>query len=135
MNEAIRRWDASFIIPTLQVVWLVFSVISGGIFFREFLTLSPFQTAMFTLGMVLLVTSVLFLAPVEKPKVADVDEFEFDDSTEGWDDFTGEPARRKKNVLPTLIGLPILNRSKSEYESLNIGYVSDDEVEEPVEYH
>ena len=28
---------------------------------------------MFTLGMVLLVTSVLFLAPVEKPKVADVD--------------------------------------------------------------
>ena len=36
MNEALQRYDGLFIIPVLQVFWLVFTIVSGGIYFQEF---------------------------------------------------------------------------------------------------
>jgi len=34
MNIALQRSDGIFIIPMLQVVWIIFSVLGGGIYFR-----------------------------------------------------------------------------------------------------
>mmetsp|Transcript_12650 Transcript_12650/g.19161 ORF Transcript_12650/g.19161 Transcript_12650/m.19161 type:complete len:572 (-) Transcript_12650:274-1989(-) len=36
MNTALRRFDGVFIIPVLQVLWMMFGMLSGGILFKEF---------------------------------------------------------------------------------------------------
>ena len=36
MNYALRSYNGAFIIPIFQVLWMLFSMLSGGILFREF---------------------------------------------------------------------------------------------------
>eukprot|EP01084_Bolivina_argentea_P117192 208165_1 len=36
MNSALRKYEGVFIIPVLQVLWMLFSILSGGILFKEF---------------------------------------------------------------------------------------------------
>jgi hypothetical protein len=43
LNAALRRYQALFIIPLFQASWIIFTVVSGGIFFGEFLELAPRQ--------------------------------------------------------------------------------------------
>lgn len=74
MNEALRRFDGVFIIPLLQVNWIVFSIISGGIYFQEFEGFSSGRLFGFLAGVVLIVIGVFLLAPekLQKEKVEDV---------------------------------------------------------------
>jgi hypothetical protein len=66
MNTALKLYDALFIIPMLQVIWLVFGVLGGGIFYDEFSSLSPLAQSMFAVGIVILIAGVLLLAPRQK---------------------------------------------------------------------
>ncbi len=43
LNSALGRYQALFIIPLFQASWIIFTVVSGGIFFGEFLELAPRQ--------------------------------------------------------------------------------------------
>lgn len=63
MNTALRLYDALFIIPVLQTIWLIFGVMSGGIFFEEFASLSSLDMVAFFIGIVILVLGVSILAP------------------------------------------------------------------------
>jgi hypothetical protein len=63
MNEALRKFDGVFIIPVLQVVWTLFSIIGGGIYFEEFSEFSIGQIFLFTFGVATVVLGVHLLAP------------------------------------------------------------------------
>lgn len=63
MNRALQRFDAVFIIPVLQVIWILFSIISGGLYFQEFNDLDLFNGMMFILGVLFIVIGVYFLTP------------------------------------------------------------------------
>ncbi|MES1909937.1 MAG: hypothetical protein MHM6MM_002615 [Cercozoa sp. M6MM] len=63
MNAAIKKFNVMFIVPTMQVFWIVFCVLSGGIYFREFWTFEKRQTIMFPIGLLLLLVGVMGLAP------------------------------------------------------------------------
>eukprot|EP00285_Hemiselmis_virescens_P013858 CAMPEP_0173401698 /NCGR_PEP_ID=MMETSP1356-20130122/51677_1 /TAXON_ID=77927 ORGANISM="Hemiselmis virescens, Strain PCC157" /NCGR_SAMPLE_ID=MMETSP1356 /ASSEMBLY_ACC=CAM_ASM_000847 /LENGTH=396 /DNA_ID=CAMNT_0014361897 /DNA_START=42 /DNA_END=1229 /DNA_ORIENTATION=+ len=63
LNSALRRYEALFIIPLLQVCWICFTVTSGGIFFGEFTSLSPRQILGFTGGVGVVILGVLVLIP------------------------------------------------------------------------
>jgi len=66
MNTALKMYDALFIIPMLQVIWLLFGVLGGGIFYDEFRALSTTASIMFAVGILILVSGVVLLAPRKK---------------------------------------------------------------------
>ncbi len=72
MNTALQRYDGLFIIPVLQVFWLVFTIVSGGIYFQEFRTFSHIQMAGFVGGVLVVFLGVYLLMPEE-----DRDDHEF----------------------------------------------------------
>ena len=63
MNAALRKFDGVFIIPVLQVVWTLFSIVGGGVYFREFSKFDTKDTALFTLGVCVVIFGVYLLAP------------------------------------------------------------------------
>ena len=63
MNSALRTYDALFIIPTLQALWLLFAILGGGIYFQEYKTMSWHQIFMFFVGLFILLCGVAALAP------------------------------------------------------------------------
>jgi len=63
MNAALRKFDGVFIIPVLQVVWTLFSIIGGGVYFREFNAFNSVDIGLFTLGVCIVIFGVYLLAP------------------------------------------------------------------------
>ncbi|GMH63129.1 hypothetical protein TL16_g03634 [Triparma laevis f. inornata] len=66
MNEALQRYDGLFIIPVLQVFWLVFTIVSGGIYFQEFHHFSQTQMIGFVAGVLVVFLGVYLLMPSDK---------------------------------------------------------------------
>eukprot|EP00742_Colponemidia_sp_Colp-10_P006732 GILJ01007217.1.p1 GENE.GILJ01007217.1~~GILJ01007217.1.p1 ORF type:complete len:573 (-),score=53.10 GILJ01007217.1:273-1991(-) len=65
LNSALKRFDAIFIIPTLQVIWTIFSILGGGVYFNEFASYDALSIAMFVLGVVIILGGVVLLSSVE----------------------------------------------------------------------
>uniref|UniRef100_A0A6A7GE37 Magnesium transporter NIPA8 n=1 Tax=Hirondellea gigas TaxID=1518452 RepID=A0A6A7GE37_9CRUS len=63
LNKALRLFDAIFIVPVMQVIWIVFSVLSGGIYFQEFVKFDLLQFVMFFSGILLVMIGVTGLSP------------------------------------------------------------------------
>lgn len=66
MNRALAKFDGLFIIPVLQVNWTFFSIIGGGVYFKEFDTFSGEQVAGFVSGLVIVFLGVYLLSPQPK---------------------------------------------------------------------
>ena len=62
MNRALAQFDGVFIIPVLQVFWTFFSIISGGVFFKEFLSFSTSQSTGFIIGIIIVFYGVALLS-------------------------------------------------------------------------
>jgi len=65
MGTALKRFDPMFIIPLLQVGFILLAIVSGGIYFQEFETLGAYQAVGFFAGVLLVCTGLYFLAPVQ----------------------------------------------------------------------
>jgi len=68
MNESLGLYDPLFIIPLMQSSYILFGVISGGIFFQEFAGLHNGPAAeggwvLFILGMVMILFGLYLIAP------------------------------------------------------------------------
>lgn len=63
MNNALRMYDAMFIIPVLQCVWLLFGVLGGEIFFQEYKDMTTPEASLFTVGVVILLFGISILRP------------------------------------------------------------------------
>ena len=50
MLQALRLFPAVVIVPTMQISWTLFSVVSGGIYYQEYHAFTPFTASMFGLG-------------------------------------------------------------------------------------
>mmetsp|Transcript_2215 Transcript_2215/g.3936 ORF Transcript_2215/g.3936 Transcript_2215/m.3936 type:complete len:399 (-) Transcript_2215:322-1518(-) len=81
LNKALKQYDALFIIPVMQALWLFFGVIGGGLFFEEFTSMKTLNLCFFTVGMIILLCGVLTLSPASFP------------STEVEEDITGGVTR------------------------------------------
>jgi hypothetical protein len=75
MNEALSLYDPLFIIPLLQVNFILFAIVSGGIYFKEFSYFKPVNTMGFLAGVVLLVFGIFLLSP----KLGDDEDHDHDD--------------------------------------------------------
>ena len=64
LNFALRYYDALFIVPVFQVMWVTLSVIGGGILFHEFEQCLKGTTALvFVLGLCTIFAGVFVLSP------------------------------------------------------------------------
>lgn len=72
MNTALKRYDAMFIIPVLQGMWLLFGTLCGGIYYEEFLQMTRLQQGMFAVGVTILLLGVVIMSP--KTVSGDIDE-------------------------------------------------------------
>ena len=48
--QALRLFPAVVIVPTMQISWTLFSVVSGGIYYQEYQAFTAFTASMFGLG-------------------------------------------------------------------------------------
>ena len=63
MNTALRRYDAMFIIPVLQCVWLLFGILGGEVFFQEYKEMTWFSAIFFAFGVAILLAGITTLRP------------------------------------------------------------------------
>ena len=62
LNEGLRRFSSTYSIPVFQAFWILVSVISGLIYYKEYKGLDAFSTIMFGLGVSVTVGGVVMLS-------------------------------------------------------------------------
>jgi hypothetical protein len=62
LNLGLAKFDAISNVPVFQCLWMLFGVISGGVFFREFSTFDARQALFFPLGVSLCLAGVFVLS-------------------------------------------------------------------------
>lgn len=81
IDTGLKYYDPQFIIPVLQVFFIFFAIVVGGIYFQEFAKFSTGQYIGFSAGVLLILSGVYGLAPVDVPlKVITEDEPKSDDT-------------------------------------------------------
>ncbi|KAA6419878.1 MAG: hypothetical protein FRX49_10241 [Trebouxia sp. A1-2] len=60
---ALRLFPAVVIVPTMQISWTLFSVVSGGIYYQEYHAFTAFTASMFGLGVLIVFSGVFLLTP------------------------------------------------------------------------
>eukprot|EP00494_Astrolonche_serrata_P003856 UN03864 len=63
LSQSLQQFDAMFIIPLNQCMWIFFSVISGGIYFKEFSHMTFLQISTMVYIMFLILFGVFYLVP------------------------------------------------------------------------
>ena len=94
-------YDAMFIIPVLQCVWLLFGVLGGEVFFKEYQDMTDSEAVMFTIGVVILLVGISTLRPSTK-SVRDGDmDIEMDNMEEDGevDELDEEKQQAKSNSI------------------------------------
>lgn len=76
LNDALSKFDPLFIIPLLQCNFILFAIISGGIFFKEFEGFSGGQWTGFCCGVCVMFIGLGFLTPSPEDDEDDEDEEE-----------------------------------------------------------
>jgi drug/metabolite transporter (DMT)-like permease len=69
LNNALETFDPLFIIPLLQVSFILFAIVSGGIFFQEFSSFNASQWFGFCFGIIVMFSGLVLLTP--KPKLCE----------------------------------------------------------------
>ncbi|KAI9500571.1 magnesium transporter NIPA-domain-containing protein [Coemansia spiralis] len=62
INQGLLRYDALLQVPVFYVVWTVFDIIGGGIYFNEFKLFTTVKYVLFTLGVVVIFSGVGLLS-------------------------------------------------------------------------
>lgn len=67
LNKILRKYnDNHYIVPVQQSLWMLFSIVSSGIYFKEFEMFSLIETIIFLIGISLIITGIVIIKPVEK---------------------------------------------------------------------
>lgn len=65
LNNALALYNPLLIIPLLQVNFIFFAIVSGGIYFQEFNSMPAVQWVEFVLGVVFMFTGIYLMVPSE----------------------------------------------------------------------
>lgn len=95
MNLALKKFNALFIIPVLQVCWVMLSSIGGGIYYKEFDAYSDEEIGLYSGSMALIVFGTYLLAPDQPaPRAQLVKRRRSDESVDG----TSSDSRQQSDV-------------------------------------
>ena len=65
--QGLMLFPAVVIVPMLEIQWVLFIMVSGGLYFRDFETFSKLQLAMFGVGVFVLLLGIFCLIPDAGP--------------------------------------------------------------------
>jgi len=68
LNEALSLYNPLFIIPLLQANFILFAIVSGGIYFQEFNYMPELNWIGFVLGIILMFIGIALLVPPKLPE-------------------------------------------------------------------
>jgi len=71
LNRGLQLFPALVIVPILQMNWILFAVMAGGILFRELGSFTPYQIGGFMFGLLCLFIGVWLLTPARETLSAD----------------------------------------------------------------
>lgn len=66
LNEGLKRFDASYAVPVFTSFWIILSVLSGMIFYQEYVGMDTGQCLFFAFGVLVTVTGVITLGGREQ---------------------------------------------------------------------
>merc|ERR1719383_1037972 len=84
LSVSLKLFKAMFIIPINQTMWILFSVLSGGLVYNEFAHLKVEETMWLITGLILVLVGIVLLMPIDKAKAEAME----------TDKDTGSPLRR-----------------------------------------
>lgn len=63
LNHGLRLFDAVYLIPMMQIFWIIFSTVAGGIYYEEFIGFGMKEYAAYAVGFVSVLVGVAMLCP------------------------------------------------------------------------
>ena len=63
LNQSLKLYDALFIIPAMQCVWLLFGILGGQVFYQEYKQMTPLSSVFFCVGVTILLIGFVTLRP------------------------------------------------------------------------
>jgi len=71
LNKSLQLFPALIIVPLMQINWTLFSIVSGGMYFKEFEEFSADQAVLFVLGVLIVLAGVILLSwnPQRPPRM------------------------------------------------------------------
>ena len=111
LNLGLAKFDALSNVPVFQCLWMLFGVIGGGVFFREFQTFDWFQSMMFPLGVAFCLAGVAVLS--SRPTDSDLK----DTAEDSFDDGGSDSDTDSDHLSSPLIGGSVGSSSTSSGSS------------------
>jgi len=129
MNAALKFFSGSFIIPVSQVFWTFFSIITGGIYFKEFDSMNWFQIIGFIFAVMVVFYGVHLLAPrpTDGQELIALEDLHETNRQEEFEWFPTSFDSSPKRHHDLHIDVPELNLDKIDEEQLSVE-ISNDEV-------
>jgi hypothetical protein len=128
MNEALSLYDPLFIIPLLQMNFILFAIISGGIYFKEFNQFQSLNWIGFIIGVFLLFLGIFLLSPNSENSsqiYPDEDEVDQDDQTREPVIYMGASAQEDGSPrVVTIVAPPILATPRSPLRTPRKSFVN-----------
>eukprot|EP00241_Pyramimonas_parkeae_P017608 CAMPEP_0114292092 /NCGR_PEP_ID=MMETSP0059-20121206/8870_1 /TAXON_ID=36894 /ORGANISM="Pyramimonas parkeae, Strain CCMP726" /LENGTH=870 /DNA_ID=CAMNT_0001413703 /DNA_START=249 /DNA_END=2861 /DNA_ORIENTATION=- len=62
LNKSLQLFPALTIVPLMQINWTLFSIVSGGMYFKEFEAFTGAQASLFVLGVLVVLAGVILLS-------------------------------------------------------------------------
>lgn len=85
-NKALKLFPVSIIMPVLQVGWIILSMISGSLYYKEMSAMSTLQKVMFGVGTAVLVAGVSLITTSSKTSIHSLEEHNSDEDGNMEDD-------------------------------------------------
>ena len=63
LTQGLLLFPAVVIVPMLEILWVLFIMVSGGLYFGDFEKFDTFQLAMFGVGIFILLLGIFCLIP------------------------------------------------------------------------
>ncbi|KXZ52720.1 hypothetical protein GPECTOR_8g114 [Gonium pectorale] len=61
LNKGLRMFPAMVIVPVMQISWTLFSIVSGMLYFQEYVGFTPLKSIMFPIGVLVVFVGVFLL--------------------------------------------------------------------------
>ena len=72
LNKILQKYNNDYcIVAVQQSLWMLFSIISSGIYFKEFENFSSFETIIFLIGISLIIMGISIIKPCDDDRVND----------------------------------------------------------------
>lgn len=68
LNHGLRLFEAVYLIPMMQICWIVFSTVAGGIYYEEFIGFGQKEYGAYAVGFVFVLVGVAMLCPRDDTK-------------------------------------------------------------------